>query len=145
MNEIEVWPEVCARSSVICQFASHHRRSATYHYDPSSPYHASCTLALESTTFEYALDATEQLRADALAAFEGWERWTAVQRHDLPSDHVVDRQGFHDRVRSSSYLPQNGPAHDAMHADLDRLYEERAVDGRVRMALTTTVVVASFE
>jgi SAM-dependent methyltransferase len=93
----------------------------------------------------YALDATEQLRADALAAFEGWSGWAAVERHDLPSDHVVDRQGFHDRVRSSSYLPQKGPAHDAMHADLDRLYEARAVDGRVRMALTTTVVVATFK
>lgn len=103
------------------------------------------TRAFGEIVRRYAMDDTEQRRADALAAFERWGGWRSVERHDLPNEHVVDLEGFYGRVRSSSYLPQSGPACEAMRAEMKRLFDANAIDGRVRMALTTPVVVASFE
>jgi SAM-dependent methyltransferase len=98
------------------------------------------TAAYGAIVRRFATDETEQRRADALAAFEGWSGWTSVRRTDLRAEHVVDERGFRDRLASSSYLPSSGAAGDAMFAQARALFERSAAGGRVRMVLVTTVV-----
>jgi SAM-dependent methyltransferase len=56
-----------------------------------------------------------------------------TQRQEMTWD------AFIGRARSASYLPREGPAYDAMAGDLRTVFDDGAVDGRVRMALVTTV------
>lgn len=74
--------------------------------------------------------------ADALAVFFG-ARW---ERQVLETCQVLDRDGLAGRLTSSSYVPgPDHPAHREMLAVLDALFEEHAVDGRVRIAYDTEV------
>jgi SAM-dependent methyltransferase len=93
---------------------------------------------------EFAVDATEQRRTEALDAFERWSGWASVRRTDLPSEHVLDAAGLRDRARSTSYLPHGGPRAEQLTRALDELLAAYAVAGSASMRLVTTVAVAEL-
>jgi SAM-dependent methyltransferase len=88
---------------------------------------------------KYALEPTEQKRADALAAFASIapER---TQRFEYGNTQPVDRAGFRKRIESTSYVPQSGPASEAMLAELDELFSKFERDGFATIHLVTLVV-----
>jgi SAM-dependent methyltransferase len=53
---------------------------------------------------------------------------------------VFDREGLRARMRSSSYVPAPGQTgHESLMADLDRLFDRHAVEGRVLFPYRTRV------
>jgi SAM-dependent methyltransferase len=111
-----------------------------YERDESDPF----TATYGDLVRRFATDDTEGRRADALAAFEQWDGWAAVRRSDVPAQHVLDVPGWGDRVASTSYLPTTGERGDALRAEASALFEANAADGRVTLALVTTIVVAEL-
>jgi hypothetical protein len=55
---------------------------------------------------------------------------------------LLDAAGVAARARSTSYLPQSGPAADELHAAIRELVAQYAHEGHVTMALRTIVVAA---
>ena len=88
---------------------------------------------------KYATDATEQRRANALAAFAAIDP-AHTKRFEYGNAHTLDRAGVHQRAESSSYLPQKNDAARAMHDELDGLVDAFENDGVVKMHLVTLVV-----
>lgn len=86
----------------------------------------------------YSTDATEQRRFDALAAFATIDP-PRTQRFEYVNIHQLDRTGLHKRADSSSYLPHTGEDAEAMHAEIDDLFNEWERDGFVDMHLVTLV------
>jgi len=114
----------------------HGRLAAIYNErDHRDPF----TAAFGAVVMTYATDATEQRRANALAAFAAIapER---TRRFEYGNIHQLDRDGVHQRADSSSYLPQGNAAARAMHAELDALVDAYQEDGVVNMHLLTLVV-----
>jgi SAM-dependent methyltransferase len=87
----------------------------------------------------YAVDETERRRADARAAFAAQRELGPVRSVECRNVQTLDRAGVHARTRSSSFLPQSGPAADEMHAALDALFDRYAADGSVTTHLVTLV------
>jgi SAM-dependent methyltransferase len=97
------------------------------------------TAAYGTAIMKYATDATEQRRADALAAFASIGP-AHTKRFEYGNVQRLDRAGLHQRADSSSYLPQKNEAARAMHAELDALFDRYQKDGAVLMHLVTLVV-----
>jgi SAM-dependent methyltransferase len=97
------------------------------------------TAGYGAVVMKYATDATEERRANALAAFAAIDP-ARTQRFEYGNVHQLDRAGLHQRAESSSYLPQKNDAARAMHAELDVLYDIWQTDGLVDMHLVTLVV-----
>jgi SAM-dependent methyltransferase len=97
------------------------------------------TAGYGAVVMKYATDATEERRANALAAFAAIDP-ARTQRFEYGNVHQLDRAGLHQRAESSSYLPQKNDAARAMHAELDALYDIWQEDGLVNMHLVTLVV-----
>jgi SAM-dependent methyltransferase len=106
--------------------------------DESDPF----TAAYGALVRAYQTDQTERKRADGLAAFEAFEGWVARRRVEVRNGQSLDAAGVAARARSTSYLPQSGPAADGLHAAIETLFAQHAKDGRVTMALRTIVVAA---
>ena len=96
------------------------------------------TAAYGATIMRYALDATEQRRADALAAFAAIDP-AHTKRFEFVNIHQLDRAGVHQRADSSSYLPK-GDAARPMHAELDAVIDAFEKNGVTDMHLVTLVV-----
>lgn len=60
----------------------------------------------------------------------------------LPNSQSMDLDALLGRVRSTSYLPNSGPAYDALARDLSKLFERSAADGQVQMIYQTLVFLA---
>jgi hypothetical protein len=103
--------------------------------DESDPF----TNGYGTAIMKYAIDATEERRANALAAFARIDPGR-TQRFEYGNVHQLDRAGVHQRADSSSYLPKQNDAARAMHAELDALYDVFQKDGVVNMHLLTLVV-----
>lgn len=99
------------------------------------------TAAYGTLVRRFATDETEQRRADALLAFEQWDAWASARRAEFPATHVLDVDGFADRIRSTSYLPQSGPQGEALFTRALELFDAHATGGRVKMRLRTIVAV----
>ena len=97
------------------------------------------TAGFGEVVMKYATDATEQRRADALAAFGAIDP-ARTQRFEYGNVHDLDRAGLHQRADSSSYLPKGNEAARTMHAELDTLFDAWQRDGVVNMHLVTLVV-----
>jgi SAM-dependent methyltransferase len=97
------------------------------------------TAAYGAVVMKYATDATEQRRADALAAFASIDP-ARTKRFEYKNVHTLDRTGVHQRADSSSYLPKNNDAAVRMHDELDGLVDAFENDGVVKMHLVTLVV-----
>lgn len=106
--------------------------------DESDPF----TFAYGEVVRRHATDQTEQRRAHAVSAFS-----TAfaggTTRRDFVQQHVLDLAGLHARMASSSYLPNSGDAAALLQSDADALFTTYALDGRVPLALVTTVIFAT--
>jgi SAM-dependent methyltransferase len=87
----------------------------------------------------YQTDETERRRADGRTAFAAYPAWHAAHTVEISNGQRLDRAGLHARARSTSYLPQEGPAFAALSSALDALFGEYAVDGAVTMTLRTIV------
>jgi len=96
------------------------------------------TAAYGAVVMKYATDATEQRRANALAAFAAIDP-ARTKRFEYGNVHMLDRAGVHQRADSSSYLPK-GTMPRAMHDELDGLVDAFEHDGVVKMHLVTLVV-----
>jgi SAM-dependent methyltransferase len=91
----------------------------------------------------YATDETEVLRLRAPEIFSTFPDAT-VTRFEFPSVQRLDLEGVLQRATSTSYLPQRGPAADAMRIDLRALFERRSRDGVLEIPLRVTVVRADW-
>jgi SAM-dependent methyltransferase len=96
------------------------------------------TAAYGDIVRRFALEATEEMRANALEAFAAIDP-PRTQRFAFRNHQDLDRAGVHQRATSSSYLPQSGPACDAMHAAIDELLDRFAA-ASYAMRLVTLVV-----
>jgi SAM-dependent methyltransferase len=97
------------------------------------------TAAYGALVRRYSTDNTEQWRENAVAAFEAFEAWHTPRRLTFYHAHVLDLDGVIARARSSSYLPKDGPAGEALHAEIRDLVARFARDGVVTMAIETIV------
>ncbi len=97
------------------------------------------TAAYGTTIMKYALDATEERRANALAAFAAIDP-VHTKRFEYVNIHQLDRAGVHQRADSSSYLPKANDAARAMHAELDAVIDKFERNGVTDMHLVTLVV-----
>lgn len=88
----------------------------------------------------YQTDETERRRADGLEAFAAFEAWKEKRRVEVRNEHELDLDGVLSRVRSTSYLPQDGPAAAELNAAVRALVERHARSGRVVMVMRTIVV-----
>ena len=102
--------------------------------DESDPF----TAAFGTIVRRFALEPTEQQRADALEAFASIDP-AHTQHVTFRNAQVLDRAGVHRRAASSSYLPQAGEAADALHAALDELLDQYRA-ATYAMQLVTLVV-----
>ncbi|HTZ54927.1 MAG TPA: class I SAM-dependent methyltransferase [Candidatus Acidoferrum sp.] len=88
----------------------------------------------------YITDDTEARRRnttvdDDLRA-QGWQHVRLLEfRHVVP----VDWEALIGRTRSTSYLPREGPAYDAMAVELRALFDRASEFGGARFALVTSV------
>jgi SAM-dependent methyltransferase len=96
------------------------------------------TAAYGAMVRRFAQDRTEEHRNDALEAFAQIDP-SRTQRFTYRNAKALDRAGVHLRAASSSFLPQTGPAADAMHAEIDAVLDRFAADAYV-MRLVTLVV-----
>lgn len=79
-----------------------------------------------------------QLREEPLATFLGEGRSFALAASEYAQE--LDWDSFEGRVMSASYIPGPGQAgFEEMHADLRRLFEAHAQEGRVRLEYDTHV------
>jgi SAM-dependent methyltransferase len=88
---------------------------------------------------KYALEPTEQRRADALNAFAAIEP-RGTQRFAYGNTQRVDRAGMRKRLESTSYIPQSGAASEAMLREFDELFASHERDGFATIHLVTLVV-----
>ncbi len=96
------------------------------------------TAAYGDIVRRFALEATEEQRANALAAFAEIDP-PRTRRFTFRNGHYLDREGVHQRATSSSYLPQTGDDATAMHIAIDDLLDAFPAD-RYAMRLVTLVV-----
>ncbi len=98
----------------------------------------SFTAAYGDIVRRFALEATEELRAQALETFATID--PARTRHFTFRNHQdLDREGVHQRATSSSYLPQTGDDAIAMHIAIDDLLDVTPT-ATYTMRLVTLVV-----
>lgn len=100
------------------------------------------TAAYGDLVRQYQTDQTERRRVEAVAAFSAFEGWHGSRGVDVRNEQRLDVDGVLARAKSTSYLPQDGPDADELHAAIRKLVAKHARDGRVVMALRTTVVAA---
>ncbi|MHB8147721.1 MAG: class I SAM-dependent methyltransferase [Vulcanimicrobiaceae bacterium] len=100
------------------------------------------TAAYGAVVRRYATEQTEQLRANARAAFEQDSAWSYVRIVTAEHAHRIDRASLHARARSTSYLPHDGAAGTQLHAGIDSLYDIFANDGHVTMHMLATSSIA---
>jgi len=98
------------------------------------------TAAYGELVRRYQTDETERRRADGLETFAAFEAWKEKRRIEVRNDHRLDLDGVLARARSTSYLPKDGDAADALQAELRALVERFAHAGRVVMVMRTIVV-----
>jgi ubiquinone/menaquinone biosynthesis C-methylase UbiE len=85
----------------------------------------------------YATDDTEQRRLHALEFFE---RWSGEPPHVFASAQQLTKDQLTGRAQSSSYLPKNGPAADALHKEIAQLFERYQRLGIVTLVNATYVL-----
>ena len=91
----------------------------------------------------YAVDDTEQLRVAGLELFREFPNATVSEYH-FGTTQQLDCDGLLGRAASASYLPQTGPAAEAMRTGLHELFRRFESDGHVRIAMRVYVVNADL-
>jgi SAM-dependent methyltransferase len=96
------------------------------------------TAAYGDIVRRFALESTEEMRANALEAFAAIDP-ARTRRFVFRNHQDLDRAGVHQRAISSSYLPQSGEAATAMHIAIDDLLDEFDADTYAMRLLTLVV------
>ncbi|KTT07908.1 hypothetical protein NS2R_21810 [Pseudomonas oryzihabitans] len=108
-----------------------------YRLSDSTPFMAAYEELLLRHGTDYRQVEHRNLRPAELARFfgvQGCQLWV------VPNGQRLDRAGLQARVESTSYLPAPGSdGHQALNAELDRLFEAHAADGEVRFDYDTLV------
>lgn len=68
---------------------------------------------------KYATDDAEALRARMPDTFTAFPAWQHKSIRTFPHAYTLDRDGLRARVESTSYLPNGGPAGEALFAEID--------------------------
>lgn len=89
--------------------------------------------ALLSRSADYARVRHENVTPAEIARFFGREPASRV----APNHQDFDRAGLIGRAMSSSYVPKEGPDHDALVRELERMFDEHNERGVVRFAYDT--------
>lgn len=98
------------------------------------PFHAGYEAALLRFGTDYAEVRHANVAEETIRAFFGGAPRTA----SLENHQDLDRDGLLGRARSSSYVPKPGaPGHDALFAELERLFAAHARGGFVRIVYET--------
>ncbi|MGB8520035.1 MAG: class I SAM-dependent methyltransferase [Candidatus Tumulicola sp.] len=118
------------------------RRIAVVQYerDERDPF----TRAYGEIVRRYATDDTETLRAAAIGAFER-NAPGRVWRCEFPARQSLTIEGVLGRAASASYVPHDGPAHQALERDLRDAYARHERDGAVALAMVTYVLGADLD
>jgi len=95
-----------------------------------------------ATIRRHATDDTERRRERARAAFGSYRAWHAYRELAFRNAQEFDLDGLLARARSSSYLPKEGAAGEALANDLRSVFAAYERDGTVTMRLATFVDVA---
>jgi SAM-dependent methyltransferase len=90
----------------------------------------------------YAIEDTEKRRDDARCVFQTHPVWQRTRILEFPNTQQLNRSGLHTRTRSTSYLPKEGPAAEAMRVAIDALFDRYMSDGEVTMHMKTITIVA---
>jgi len=98
------------------------------------------TAAYGAIVRRFQIDDTERRRADGLEAFAAFEGWHAKRRVEVRNEHVLDLDGVLARVRSTSYVPQEGAPAAALQDEIRALVARHAHAGSVVMVMRTIVV-----
>lgn len=108
-----------------------------YRLSDSTPFMSAYEELLLRHGTDYRQVEHRNLRPADLARFfgvQGCQLWVVA------NGQLLDRAGLQARVESTSYLPAPGSAgHQALSAELDRLFEAHADDGQVRFDYDTLV------
>jgi SAM-dependent methyltransferase len=99
------------------------------------------TAAYGDLVRRHAIDRTESRRGYGRTAFEQSSAWAHVRVTEFENEQILDRAGVHARALSTSYLPNAGPAADALHAAIDEVFDRYASDRLVTMHLKTIVTI----
>ncbi len=110
-----------------------------YERDERQPFAA----AYGNTIRPYMRDDTEARRLRNLEWFAA-NAGQNVVRTAIPFSQELTPEELLGRARSSSYLPQSGPRHDALFGELRELYARFAGDGVVSMAMIAHVLTADL-
>lgn len=105
--------------------------------DESDPF----TAAYGDAVRRYRTDDTEQVREDGRAVFARFEAWHRLSHLAFPHEQALDRERLHARVRSTSYLPKDGPSAEALHRELDALADRFGRNGMVALRLQTLLAI----
>ena len=105
--------------------------------------HDPFTAAYGTIVRAFATEATEQCRADGRAAFERSGAWSAIRYSSTIHAQPLERTGLHARVRGTSYLPNDGPEAERLHAELDELFERFSRDECVTMMMAAAATIAT--
>ncbi len=118
------------------------RRIAVVQYerDECDPF----TRAYGEVVRYYATDDTEALRAAAFPAFERNAPGRAWRR-EFPARQRLTVEGVLGRAASASYVPHDGPAHQALERDLRAAFARYERDGAVTLAMVTYVLAADLD
>jgi len=117
------------------------RRAALLQYERDE--RDAFTKAYGDVVRSYAHDDTEARRMAALATFANFPD-ARVTRAEFSSTQRLDLESLLGRAASASYLPDKGPARDALQRDLRTVFARHAQSGRVDLAMVTIVLVADF-
>ncbi len=122
------------------QFARVARRRVAlvqYERDETQPFSA----AYGAIVKRYAVDETEALRMRTLETFSTLAG-SALRRAVVPFKQRLTQEGVVGRVDSSSYLPHEGDAAQALRREICDLFGRFARDGFVEMAMNVYVLAA---
>lgn len=108
-----------------------------YERDETQPFAASYTAIVR----RYATDATEALRLRTLDTFTTLAG-SGLRRAVVPFKQRLNLEGVIGRVDSSSYLPREGEAAQAVRREMRDLFERFSRDGYVEMAMNVYVLAA---
>lgn len=108
-----------------------------YERDQTHPF----TAAYGAIVKRYAIDDTEALRMRTLEIFATLGG-SGLRRAVVPFQQRLTLQGVLGRVDSSSYLPHEGEAADALRGEMRDLFDRFARDGFVEMAMNVYVLAA---
>jgi SAM-dependent methyltransferase len=97
------------------------------------------TAAYGDIVRRHATDQTEGRRGYGRTTFEESPAWSHAGVTEFENEQILDRAGVHARALSTSYLPNAGPAAEALHAEIDALFDRYASAGSVTMHLKTIV------